>query len=162
MKNKYPSLLLSLTLLLFACVAVDAAEVAREGDASIEATIQPGTYTDKGADTCLKCHDEDDDYPVFDIFKSKHAQQGDKRSPFAGLQCEACHGPGIGGPEAMAEVIEKGGHTGKVRPGQERPPILAFGPGSEVPVEKQNRMCTNCHKGNDHIGWQGSAHQGAD
>jgi DmsE family decaheme c-type cytochrome len=131
-------------------------------EAGIEATLQPGTYTEEGADTCIKCHDEDDDYPVFDIFKTKHAVQGDKRSPFAGLQCEACHGPGIAGPDAIAEIIEKGGHTGRVRRGQERPPILAFGIHSKDPVEKQNRMCTNCHRGEDHVGWQGSAHQSAE
>ncbi len=130
--------------------------------ANVEATLMPGTYSEEGADTCIKCHDEDDEYPVFDIFKSKHGMRGDKRSPFAGLQCEACHGPGIAGPEAIAEIIEKGGHTGRVRRGQERPPILSFGKHSDVPVAKQNRMCTNCHQGDAHVGWNGSAHEGAD
>ncbi|MGW8228747.1 MAG: hypothetical protein ACWGOW_07600, partial [Gammaproteobacteria bacterium] len=49
--------------------------------------ILEGKFTEKGADTCIRCHDEDADYPVFDIFKTKHGQQGDKRSPFAQLQC---------------------------------------------------------------------------
>ena len=163
MKKKYSVLILSLLLALPGIVHLSlAAEDSPTGNPSIDATLQPGTYTEEGADTCIKCHDEDDEYPVFDIFKTKHATRGDKHSPFAGLQCEACHGPGIAGPDAMAEVIEKGGHTGRVRRGQERPPILAFGPGSSVPIEKQNQMCTNCHRGNDHIGWKGSAHQGAD
>jgi len=163
MNNNYPLLILFLMLLWAAAVnAARAAEEDSAGNVSVEATLLPGTYTEKGADTCIKCHDEDDDYPVFDIFRTKHAQQGDKHSPFAGLQCEACHGPGIAGPEAIAEVIEKGGHTGRVRPGKERPPIIAFGPESTVPIEKQNRMCTSCHRSNDHIAWKGSAHQGAD
>jgi DmsE family decaheme c-type cytochrome len=161
LKNKFPLLLLTL-----ACVAgtgtAQAADAIDEDNVSITATIQPGTYTEKGADTCIKCHDEDNVYPVFDIFKTKHAQQGDKRSPFAGLQCEACHGPGIAGPEAMADVIAKGGHTGRVRPGNDRPPIIAFGLKSKVPVAQQNSMCTNCHQGNNHVGWEGSAHQAAD
>jgi DmsE family decaheme c-type cytochrome len=129
---------------------------------NLQATVQPGTYSDKGADTCIKCHDEDDDYPVFDIFKTKHAQQGDKRSPFAGLQCEACHGPGIAGPEAIQEIVKKGGHTGKVRPGQERPPILSFGNDSDVPIARQNSQCLACHASDNHITWKGSAHEGDD
>lgn len=162
MNNKYPLLILSLMLIAAGAGSPSlAAEDASGGNASVAATLQPGTYTEKGADTCIKCHDEDDAYPVFDIFKTKHGQQGDKHSPFAGLQCEACHGPGIAGPDAIQEIIEKGGHTGRVRPGKERPPILAFGPDSKVPIEKQNQMCTNCHRGDDHIGWKGSAHEGA-
>jgi len=56
-------------------------------------------YTEKGADTCLGCHDEEADTATFKtagIFRTKHAQRGDKHAPFGpgGLQCEACHGPG--------------------------------------------------------------------
>ena len=155
-KNKRMYLLV---LSLGLCLGASGTLPAQEVNANVEATLQPGTYTEEGADTCIKCHDEDDEYPVFDIFKTRHGQQGDKHSPFAGLQCEACHGPGIAGPEAMAEVIEKGGHTGRVRRGQERPPIIAFGPNSHVPVEKQNAMCTNCHRGKTHVDWEGSKHQ---
>jgi DmsE family decaheme c-type cytochrome len=119
-------------------------------------------YTKKGADTCLKCHDESREYPVFDILKTKHGQVSDERSPFGGLQCEACHGPGVSGVAAMEEALERGGHVGKVRPGQERPPILNFGSKSDEPVELQNKMCLNCHQDADHIGWQGSVHEGGD
>ena len=161
MKNRFPLLLVMLPLLVVSGGARSAEHEPVENP-GIQATIQPGTYTEEGADTCIKCHDEDDEYPVFDIFKTKHGQQGDKRSPFAGLQCEACHGPGIAGPEAIAEVIEKGGHTGRVRRGKERPPIINFGARSKVPVEKQNRMCTNCHQGRSHVGWKGSAHEASD
>lgn len=164
MNNKlYLALIFPLLLALAAIANARAADgETGETNPSVEATLMPGTYTDRGADTCLKCHDEDDDYPVYDIFKSKHAQVGDRRTPFAGLQCEACHGPGIAGPDAMQEIIDRGGHTGRVRGGQERPPIINFGPDADTPVETQNRMCTNCHRGQDHIGWQGSAHQGGD
>jgi len=164
MSNKYPSFIIVLFMISLGYTGVVNA-VESESSANtrnIQATTQAGTYTKKGADTCIKCHDEDDEYPVFDIFKTKHGQQGDKRSPFAGLQCEACHGPGIAGPEALKEVIKKRGHTGKVRPGKERPPIIAFGEKSHVPVEKQNSMCLNCHENKDHIGWKGSEHESGD
>ena len=121
-----------------------------------------GQFTKKGADTCIKCHDEDADYPVFDIFKTKHGQPGDKRSPFAQLQCEACHGPGVAGAAAMQEALDRGGHVGRVRPGQKRPPILNFGLKSDEPVEKQNSMCLTCHHDDKHINWKGSTHENAD
>ena len=124
--------------------------------------MQAGTFTKKGADTCIKCHDEDSDYPVFDIFKTKHGAQGDKRSPFAQLQCEACHGPGVAGAAAMQEALDRGGHVGKVRRGEKRPPILNFGLKSDEPVEKQNSMCLTCHQDSQHIGWKGSTHESAD
>ena len=44
-------------------------------------------YSAEGADTCLKCHDEDATVPVLAIFKTKHAVQADERTPFAQLQC---------------------------------------------------------------------------
>ena len=112
-------------------------------------------YTEKGADTCIKCHDEDSEFPVFSIFKTKHAQKDDKRTPFAGLQCESCHGPGAA-------------HAKKVRPGEKQAPIIAFGPTSKlsadnlnpVTAEQQNKICLGCHQGNARIGWLGSAHEG--
>ena len=58
------------------------------------ATIHQGDWSKKGADTCLKCHDEDNEVPVVPIFQTKHGRAADPASPFAGLQCEACHGPG--------------------------------------------------------------------
>jgi DmsE family decaheme c-type cytochrome len=124
---------------------------------SVTSANHMAAYTEKGADTCIKCHDEDSEFPVFSIFKTKHAQQADKRTPFAGLQCETCHGPG-------AE------HAKKVPPGQNQAPIIAFGPKSKlapnkvnpVSFEKQNKICLSCHQGNDRIGWNVSAHAGGD
>jgi DmsE family decaheme c-type cytochrome len=106
-------------------------------------------YSEKGADTCLKCHDEDSEFPVFSIFKTKHAVQADNRTPFARLQCEGCHGPGAN-------------HSKKVRPGQKQAPIINFGAKSMLSTEKQNQICLDCHQGNSRIGWKGSAHDTAD
>ena len=159
MNNKY---LNSAILFLLMCFSLEVVLAADDADVKTGTTpeILAGKFSQQGADTCIKCHDEDEEYPVFDIFKTKHGQSGDKRSPFAGLQCEACHGPGVAGVEAMKEVLDQGGHVGKVRPGADRPPILNFGTKSDEPVEKQNASCLNCHQDSKHIDWLGSAHGG--
>ena len=89
-------------------------------------------YSAKGADTCLSCHDEEN---VSGIFKTKHGQPADARSPFGKgrLQCEACHGPG-------------GNHVKKVKKGESRPPNIRFGRDSETPPWAQNAMCLGCHE----------------
>ena len=162
--------LFAVTLLLFSLMATNslsaeeaattpAAPATKAVVAPTESTTPPAAnhaaaYTEKGADTCIKCHDEDSKFPVFSIFKTKHAQQADKRTPFAGLQCESCHGPG-------AE------HAKKVRPDQKQGPIIAFGTTSKltadkmnpVSAEKQNKICLNCHQGDARIGWAGSKHE---
>lgn len=157
--NKNPRLLFTLPLLFWCCLlttnarAEETAQPPDAGSAPAEtapASVSAVEYSKKGADTCIKCHDEDSEYPVFDIFKTKHGVQADARTPFGGLQCEACHGPG---------AKATGAHVDKVRPGQKRPRILNFGARSEEPVAAQNAMCLGCHQGDSHIGWQGSAHE---
>jgi DmsE family decaheme c-type cytochrome len=133
--------------------------------AAAQADTAPATasaYSKRGADTCIKCHDEDSEYPIFDIFKTKHARKADSRTPFAGLQCEACHGPGVNGVAFMEQALRTGSHVGKVRPGKERPPIINFGTKSDEPVSVQNGMCLQCHQDDKHIAWQGSAHETAE
>jgi DmsE family decaheme c-type cytochrome len=119
-----------------------------ETDAGAETQVTPA-YTSKGADTCLKCHDEDSAFPVLSIFKTRHAQRSDPRTPFASLQCEACHGPG-------------GEHARKVRPGEDRAHIRDFGRGAKSTVEEQNGACLNCHEAATRTHWQSSAHARAD
>lgn len=126
---------------LLASVTLPAASAEEEQD-------EKPPYTRQGADSCIRCHDKDAEYPVFDIFKTAHANVGDERTPFAKLQCESCHGPG-------------GEHGGRVRRGQERPPIRNFGPDAETPVAEQNAVCLDCHKGHERIAWQGSVHSQA-
>ncbi|HCU53950.1 MAG TPA: hypothetical protein DIC36_06620, partial [Gammaproteobacteria bacterium] len=78
--NNQSSLLAALLMLpgfVFSIVAF--AEETSPASASLKAS----GYTEKGADTCLKCHDEESEFPVFSIFKTKHAQKADKRTPFA-------------------------------------------------------------------------------
>jgi DmsE family decaheme c-type cytochrome len=104
------------------------------------------SYSKKGADTCAKCHDEDNEFPVYSIYKTKHAQTADQRSPFAGLQCETCHGPGAD-------------HAKPKPKGEKQAPIGTFGTKSKRSVREQNRICLDCHKGEDRVSWHSSAHE---
>ncbi|TVZ40667.1 DmsE family decaheme c-type cytochrome [Alteromonadaceae bacterium 2753L.S.0a.02] len=156
---------LALVALCWCCSAFaeDSDEEKRaELPAAVLNSIGGVEYTRKGADTCIKCHDESAEYPVFDIFKTKHAVIADSRTPFSGLQCEACHGPGVKAIQFMEQALETGSHVGRVRPGEKRPPIFNFGPKSNESVQAQNGMCLECHEDDAHIAWQGSAHQMAE
>lgn len=117
----------------------------RAQEAAAESTQVTGaSYTRTGADTCLKCHDEDSQYPVLDIFKTHHAQRADARTPFAQLQCESCHGPG-------------GEHAKRLRRNETRPPIPRFGPHSFATAAEENGVCLGCHR-QDVLGWNAGAH----
>lgn len=116
-----------------------------EGMAQDEADSTP-EYTEKGAETCLACHDESGEVPVMDIFKTPHAVPGDARTPFAKHQCESCHGPGAD-------------HAKRLRFNQERPPIPAFGDSALWSGEKQNGICLDCHRRNQRMHWDGGPHQ---
>ena len=108
------------------------------------AAAQDAEYSRNGADTCFKCHD---DQTMLSIFRTRHAVPSDPASPFGPgqLQCEACHGPG-------------GEHAGRVRRGQERPPIPAFGSASPATVAQQNGYCMECHLDDTGVAWHGSEH----
>ncbi|MCH9695950.1 MAG: DmsE family decaheme c-type cytochrome [Gammaproteobacteria bacterium] len=95
-----------------------------------DATTLPD-YSRKGADTCIACHE---DQSTLSVFRSKHGTPRDPASPFGHgqLQCESCHGPGDE-------------HSGRVRRGQERPAVLAFGKQALLTIEKQNAYCVDCH-----------------
>ncbi|HEY5896851.1 MAG TPA: DmsE family decaheme c-type cytochrome, partial [Burkholderiales bacterium] len=80
--------------------------------------------------------------PVLEIFKTKHANRADKRTPFAGLQCEACHGPG-------AKHVEGGG---------DKNAINSFKDSSFLTAEQRNKFCLTCHEGEARIGWHASKH----
>lgn len=106
-------------------------------------------YSRAGADTCLNCHDDSPEFSLLAIFESRHAVTADERTPFAQLQCESCHGPG-------------GEHAGRVRRGQERPPMVNFGREAETPIGEQNEVCLGCHAGHIGAGWAGSVHESDD
>ena len=101
-----------------------------------------------GADDCLKCHDDD---KVMGIFRTVHGKRSDPRSPFAKLQCEACHGPGslhIKGQKHSQKSEKEGGVM---------PPVV-FHPHSSTPTADQDAACLECHQDAAHVSWQGSEH----
>jgi len=127
-------------LLVIALFGASPSGLAAEGD---EAEPE---YSRDGADACLRCHDEDSDFPVLSILKTPHAVAADSRTPFARKSCESCHGPGAD-------------HAKRVRFGQERPPIPAFGKNAMWSEEKQNGICLDCHQRDQQMHWQGGTHQ---
>jgi len=129
-----------IAMLLFLCVIFRPA-IGAETEPEIASDI---SYSSKGADTCLACHDDSESLA---IFQTKHAVPTDPDSPFGHgqLQCEACHGPG-------------GDHSPRVRRGQERPPIMSFRPDDETAIGTQNSMCLNCHDGDVGFGWHSGPH----
>jgi DmsE family decaheme c-type cytochrome len=105
-------------------------------------TAKPVLYAEKGADSCLKCHDE---ATVTDILKTPHAVKSDSRTPFAAHACESCHGAS---PDHMTT-------KGK---NQVSPTVVFKGPNAS-PVEERNKACMGCHENGLRMGWAGSQHQ---
>ncbi|MGS0729505.1 DmsE family decaheme c-type cytochrome, partial [Shewanella sp. 0m-11] len=113
-----------------------------EVEATLDQKFAEGKYSPKGADSCLMCHKKSE--KVMDLFKGVHGSVDSSKSPMAGLQCEACHGP-------------MGKHN---RGGNE--PMIAFGPDSTLSAEKQNSVCMSCHKDDKRMDWNGGHHDNAD
>jgi DmsE family decaheme c-type cytochrome len=116
----------------------------------LPATAQPdvGKYSKNGADTCLGCHDDETaTYSGTAIFRSRHAQRGDKHAPFGegGLQCEACHGPGAA--HAKGKKAEQ---------------IFGYGAESKSTPAERNTVCLGCHEATSRTGWHAGAHERAD
>jgi DmsE family decaheme c-type cytochrome len=140
--GKYFFLVIFLTFLMSMLMPVSAADKVKSQNE------KETSYSKKGADTCLKCHDEDNDYPVMPLFNTKHGERGDARSPMAGLQCETCHGQG-------------GKHQVKVKDGEKKAPIRAFGSKAWTPPAEQNAVCMSCHNDHTRANWKGGAHENA-
>lgn len=116
---------------------------------TLAADAAPGTvsgYSEKGADTCLGCHNN---AGVTGLFHTAHARPGDPRGPFgrAGMQCEACHGPG------GAHVKAHGGPLAG---------MIDFGPKAVTPARTQNAVCLGCHQSDAAHDWATGAHAASD
>lgn len=140
---------LSILLSLFLVGGAGAAEAPKQKSAKDMVLI--------GDAVCTKCHDEDEDYPVLAIGKTRHGVIADARNP----KCTSCHGE-------SAEHASKG--SDKDRP---KPDItyrdMHFGVPKEdrvkgelgyalTPVADRNEACLSCHKGGKRMHWQGSTH----
>ncbi len=123
------------------------AGLAWQAPASAQAATPASAYSQEGADTCLGCHDEEGPtYSASAIFKTRHAQRGNPRSPFGagGLQCEACHGPGA------AHAKNKKATS-----------INTFKRDATLPLAQRNQACLSCHDGASRTGWHAGAHERA-
>lgn len=137
------------TLFLLSGLAFGGAAVAQEAAKAAEpaqAAAPETGYSEKGADTCLKCHEAEFETKEGAIFLSRHAQPENPRSPFGKgqLQCEACHGPGN-----LHATNKK----------DRRDHIIAFNAPASRTAGEQNQQCLACHQGKARIAWQGSAHE---
>jgi len=143
---------LAATLAVAICApgSITVSRAQTDAEESPKEEAQARAYSDRGADNCLKCHDEDSEYPVLPIFKTKHAQPADERTPFAQLQCETCHGP----------VGEHG--VKKVKKGEERQLMLYFGAKRPADPREENDICLDCHRDRHRMAWSGSVHEAAD
>lgn len=110
---------------------------------SEKSTATASDYSNKGADTCLSCHNGE---RMQHIFRTAHGQGADPEAPFAYLQCESCHGPGSA-------------HTGRQDVGAGHSPVINFGRDAVTPVEEQNAVCLKCHTRDPGQQWTGSSHQ---
>ena len=128
--------------ILLAGLAMTMPAAAQEGGKA-SAPALASEYSEKGADTCLGCHS------VEPFFRTKHARREDSRSPFAGLQCEACHGPG-------------GRHAKGMAAGEMIPITTTFGTKSKQTAAQQNKPCLGCHERDARIEWKGSQHEAGD
>jgi DmsE family decaheme c-type cytochrome len=151
-----------LALILLACLALPGIAAAKDDkddkkgapkaqmtaedkDAAVRGILQSKVSKDL-ANTCVSCHDAENEYPVFPIFKTKHAVAADPRTPMANEQCESCHGPG--GKHTKAKKNEKRGGS-----------IINFGKTVWTPVKDQNERCLACHQTHQRIEWKGSSHE---
>src|SRR4249919_2723029 len=135
-----------------AAASAPAAGASAAEDAAASAPAKPKAplppreqYSDKGADTCLGCHDDvTPGYSGAAIFKGKHGHRNDKRAPFGpgGLQCEACHGPGAR-------------HARSKNPDS----INSNKASSSQTVQERNQTCLGCHQAGARTGWHASAHE---
>lgn len=109
------------------------------------AGVSPVAHADSAdVDTCTRCHDETEDYPVLSIFKTVHSAIADSRTGFAEEGCASCHGD-------VEDHLDD----------EEVPPEYTFGGQDDerTSVEKQNEGCLSCHEGEANlVEWHGSNH----
>ena len=96
-------------------------------------------YSEEGASACLKCHEND---KVMAIRQTAHGKKDDPNAPFAGHQCEACHGPSKLHMQFPMQVEQ-----------------VRFTKGSKVTAAQQNAACLDCHEEMSPDQWQADPHR---
>lgn len=131
-------------LLLLQIVAIAAAGAFVAGEALAQAGEARKDLVLKGDARCTRCHDENDDYPVLAIGKTRHGTIADGRTP----SCMSCHG-------------ESESHVNKPANATERPkPERTFTRTSLTPIQERNDACMGCHRRDSaRSHWEGSQHQ---
>lgn len=141
---EYRSLMVLRTLAIVLGFAVAGPVLAQGTMAKAEPTARKDMVL-SGDAKCTRCHDENEEYPVLAIGKTKHGTLADKRTP----TCTSCHG-------------ESETHMNKPEGVKERPaPGRAFSKNAKTPVEDRTATCLTCHQGN-HQNWQSSTHAARD
>ncbi len=124
-------------------LALDAAAQAQTWLEADKAT--PKDLVLKGDAKCTRCHDENDDYPVLDIAKTRHGGVAN----FVSLTCTSCHG-------------DSNAHINNPEGKKDRPkPDYVFGKkGAATPAADRAQACLACHAGNRHLAfWESGRHK---
>ena len=110
---------------------------------------------------CTKCHDEDEDYPVLAIGKTRHGVVADARNP----RCQSCHGESEQHAKTRSDkkrpkpdITYRDMHSA-VPQGDRVEKELGF---ALTPVAERNAACLTCHEGGKRMHWQGSTHDSRD
>ena len=100
----------------------------------------------RGDAECTRCHDQDDEYPVLAISKTRHGVRADARTP----TCTSCHGES----KNHIENLDKTGDDNE-RP---KPDVIFKRNNETTSSEVQNAACLTCHQSGSRVHWQGSGH----
>jgi len=96
----------------------------------------------KGDAKCTRCHNEDSEYPVLSIGKTRHGTTADPRNP----TCDSCHGA------SEAHLVKPSAKEARVKPDR------WFGRKTTTSAADQSATCLACHKDGKRMHWQSSAH----
>ena len=114
-------------------------------ESDVSGKMDPSLERDK---ICTRCHDENDDKPVFSIYQTRHGVRADARTP----SCQSCHG------ESTAHVKNPEGKSDRPQPD-----VLFSGRiKNRSSAEAQTGQCMQCHQSGLRMNWAGSQHQSND
>jgi len=99
----------------------------------------------QGDAKCTRCHDEEEEYPVLDIAKTRHG--GASRT--SGMTCTSCHGDSERHVNKPADAIE--------RP---RPDRVFGKKGERTRADQRAGACLACHASDRHLAfWESGRHK---